>query len=85
MRDLHCIDGEDGHSSVDTEALQSREESVCANKESDHISEGGHRDSYPCMLHGLTKPWRRQLVNDKNIYLQCKVTHIHTHRLTPNT
>ena len=69
MSDLHCIDSEDGHSSIDTEALKTREESVGANKESYHISEGGHRDCYPCMLHGLAKPGTGNFVK-KEIYLK---------------
>ena len=46
MSDLHCIDSEDGHSSIDTEALKAREESVGANKESDHILSSTRNTKY---------------------------------------
>ena len=42
MSDLHGVDCEDGHSRVDTKALQARQQGVGADKECDHISEGGH-------------------------------------------
>ena len=42
MSDLHGVDCEDGHSRVDTEALEARQQGVGADKECDHISEGGH-------------------------------------------
>ena len=60
MSDLHRIDGEDGHCSVHTEALQPGEQGVGPNKEGDHVSEGGHGDCHPRMLHGLTKPGTRK-------------------------
>ena len=61
MSDLHRIDGEDGHRSVHTEALQPREQSVGPNKEGNHISEGGNRDCDPRMLHGLAKPGTKKI------------------------
>ena len=42
MSDLHGVDCEDGHSRVDTEALQARQQGVGADKEGDHVCEGGH-------------------------------------------
>ena len=64
MCDLQGIDGEDGHGRVDTEALQTRQEGVRADKEGDHICECGHRDSYAGVLHGLPKPGKEKCVNN---------------------
>lgn len=64
MSNLHGIDCEDGDSRVDTEALQAWQQCVGPDKEGDHISEGGHGDGHPRMLHRLAKP-SRKLVKQK--------------------
>lgn len=51
MGDLQGVDGEDGDSRVDTEALEAREESVGAHEEGDDIGEGGHTHRHPGVSH----------------------------------
>ena len=55
MGDLQRVDGEDGDGRVDTEALETREESVGSHKESDDIREGGHAHRHPGVSHCPTK------------------------------
>ena len=67
MSNLHGIDCEDGDSRVDTEALQAGQQRVGADKEGNHISEGGHGDGHPRMLHRLTKPGTRKCSKRRNV------------------